>query len=136
MNEGAMPGFIHVTVTAYYDRHPQDGRSLAWIAPELNDAQLTIIDDRINDPTPSRAWEGTLDGPTFARFARAWHLPDDGTEEASTAAKGADNAAPRRYTLDGMNWEVHGESPIVCVSVQVTRLPGTNKATPPVRVPM
>ena len=51
----------------------------------------------------SRTWAGIVDGPTFKRFADAWHLND----------------APCGRTFDGMNWEIGGQSPIVYVSVDV-----------------
>jgi hypothetical protein len=122
-----MLGSRHIIVRVQYERHRRYGRSLGWIAPELKDASMTMTEDRTDDPTPSRTWEGTLDGPTFTRFARAWHLPECDTDVPSFAADRASNPAPRPYTLDGMNWDAHGQSPIVCVTVQVARTPGTEE---------
>ena len=102
----------HVTITVTYDLHPTYGRSLEWIAPELSDAGLTLIEDHTRGPQPWRAWAGVVDERTFKRFADAWHL-DGGTDETCSAA-------PCTYTFDGMNWEAGGASPIVSVSVHVT----------------
>jgi hypothetical protein len=115
----------HIVISVYYDRHPAYGRSLRWIAPELQGAHMTMTEDRINDPRPSRTWEGTVDGPTFTRFARAWRLPADAAGPTSGAANSTHDSPPQRHTLDGMNWEDGGRSPIVCVSVEVTPLPAT-----------
>jgi hypothetical protein len=97
-------------------------RSLGWIAPELKTSTLTLTDDHIAGPRPSRTWAGMVDGPTFERFARAWRLPGQITTTTPPVTDDPDRVA-RTYTLDGMNWEAGGISPIVCVSVQVTRPP-------------
>ncbi len=67
----------YITITVRYDRKPRCGRSLGWIAPELKDSALTMTEDRLDDPTPSRTWAGLVDGPTYERFAEAWRLPKD-----------------------------------------------------------
>lgn len=117
----------YIIVTVHYDRNPQHGRSLGWIAPELKGAHMALTQDRSNDARPSRTWEGTVDGPTFTRFARAWRLDADADADgpASGAPGSTHDLTSRRYTLDGMNWEARGQSPIVCVSVEVTPLPTT-----------
>ena len=112
----------YITMKAVYDRDLHCGRSLTWIAPELKDAGLTMTEDDTDGLSPSRTWAGIVDGPTFKRFADAWHLND---------------ATPAR-TFDGMNWEVGGESPIVYVSVDVGVVPDGYDAEahhpPPVHV--
>ena len=65
----------YITITVQYDRDPTYGRSLGAIAPELKNSTLTMTDDHIAGPRPSRTWAGMVDGPTFERFARAWRLP-------------------------------------------------------------
>jgi hypothetical protein len=97
----------HITISVQYDRHPDYGRSLAWIAPELRDAGLEMTDDQLDQATPSRSWAGVVDGPVFERFAEAWGLDDA-------------DSNPRIYVFDGMNWEAAGASPIVCVLVDVS----------------
>jgi hypothetical protein len=110
----------HITITVRYERRPRrDGRSLQWIAPELKDSALTITEDQLDGPTPSRTWAGLVDGPTYDRFAEAWRLPKDTDETTSQTASDDRELATHAYTLDGMNWETVHESPIVCVSLQV-----------------
>lgn len=111
-----MLGPRHITVTVQYERHPRYGRSLEWIAPELEGAPMTMTEDRIGEQTPSRTWEGTVDARTYERFARAWRLPEGSSDEAEPGAL--------QYTLDGMNWEEHGKSPIVFAVVRVRRANG------------
>ena len=109
----------YMTITVHYDRRPRYGRSLRWIAPELKDSALTMTEDQLDGPTPSRTWAGLVDGPTYERFAEAWRLPK-GTDESTSQTAGDDRElATHTYTLDGMNWETGNESPIVCVSLQV-----------------
>ena len=110
----------YITITVQYDRDPRYGRSLGWIAPELKNSTLTLTDDDIAGPRPSRTWAGMVDGPTFKRFARAWRLPRQITGTTPPVTDDPDRVA-RTYTIDGMNWEAGGISPIVCVSIQVTR---------------
>ena len=93
----------YITIKVAYDHGPHDERPLSWIAPELTHAQLTMTEDHTSTPNPSRTWAGIVDGPTFKRFADAWHLND----------------ATRARTFDGMNWEVDGQSPIVYVSLYI-----------------
>ena len=109
----------YITITVQYDRQPRYGRSLEWIAPELKDSALTMTEDQLDDPTPSRTWAGLVDGPTYARFAEAWQLPKDTDETTSQTAGDGRELATHTYTLDGMNWEAGDESPIVCVSLRV-----------------
>jgi hypothetical protein len=109
----------YITITVQYDRRPRYGRSLQWIAPELQDSALTIIEDQLDGPTPSRTWAGLVDGPTYERFAEAWRLPKDTDEMTPQTAGDNRELATHTYTLDGMNWEAGHESPIVCVSLKV-----------------
>ena len=110
----------YITITVQYDRKPGYGRSLEWISPELKDSALTMTEDQLDDPAPTRTWAGVVDGPTYEHFAQAWRLPED-TDEATSRRPG-DHRDPvtHAYALDGMNWESGGESPIICVSVEVT----------------
>ena len=109
----------YITITVRYDRQPRYGRSLQWIAPELKDSALTMTEDQLDDPTPSRTWAGLVDGPTYERFAEAWRLPKDTDETTSQTAGDDRELVTHSYTLDGMNWEAGNESPIICVSLQV-----------------
>lgn len=111
----------YVTITVHYDRQPRYGRSLQWIAPELKDSAVTMTEDHLGDPTPSRTWAGLVDGPMYERFAEAWRLPEDTDETDSQSACDDRDLVTHSYTLDGMNWEVGNASPIVCVSLQVMR---------------
>jgi len=114
-----MFGARHIIVAVQYERQPSYGRSLEWIAPELKGARMIMSEDHTDEPNPSRTWEGTVDARTFERFARAWCLPDDSSEQSEPGATGTQRPALRRYTLDGMNWGDGGTSPIVFASVQV-----------------
>jgi hypothetical protein len=109
----------YIVITVAYDGHPGYGRFLEWVAPELRDAGLTMTEDHNNEPTPSRTWAGIVDGPTFDRFADAWHLEAQPHGPASDRMTQAGYPAARSYTFDGMNWETGGKSPIVYVSVLV-----------------
>ena len=60
-----------------------------------------------------------VDGATSQRVADAWHLPDEFHEPAAANLAEDGHIARVRRTLDGMNWEVDGESPIVYVSVEI-----------------
>ncbi len=109
----------YITITVRYDRQPSYGRSLQRIAPELRDSALTMTEDQLDDPTPSRTWAEHVDGPTYERFAEAWRLPKD-TDETTSQTAGYDRElVTHSYTLDGMNWEAGNGSPIICVSLQV-----------------
>ena len=110
----------YVSITVHYDGRPTHGWSLEWIAPDLKDSALAMTEDHLGDPTATRTWAGLVDGATYEHFAEAWRLPKDLETNASTDADDRD-LATHTYTLDGMNWEAGQESPIVCVSLQVTR---------------
>ena len=107
----------YVTIRVQYDQQARYGRSLNWVAPSSRDAGLVLTDDRLGGSAPSRTWRGVVDGPTYERFAAAWRLEGMLGEPAPDTEHGA---GTRACTLDGMNWEAGGESPIVCVSVRVT----------------
>jgi hypothetical protein len=109
----------YITITVQYDREPKYGRSLEWIAPELKDSALTMTEDHLDDPKPSRTWAGLVDGSTYEQFAKAFRLPKDADGTNARTAGDARDLAAHTYTLDGMNWAAGNESPIVCVSLQV-----------------
>ena len=96
MTEGR---FIILTVA--YERCVGRGPSLEWIAPELKDAGLSLIEDSHNGWNPSIRWAGVVDGPTFDRFADAWHLHHENDQPASGNADGYPTM--HAHTLDGMN---------------------------------
>ncbi len=110
----------HLYVTVQFDSQVRSARSLAWIAPELKDADLEMIDDHAEGPVRSRTWAGSVDEATFAHFVEAWHLSDV-IDDAPADQGGDHRPGSQAYSVDGMNWEVEGISPIVCVSVQVDR---------------
>lgn len=122
----------HITLKVEYERRPEHGRSLAWIAPELKDAGLRLTDDRLHGRVPSRTWKGIVDGPTFARFARAWRLPTENCRSTPPVPDTKAHADSHTYTLDGLNWESGGISPIVYASVEVRQ---SRAAEPPGRLP-
>jgi hypothetical protein len=109
----------YIVIRVAYDRHPSYGRSLAWIAPELRDAGLSLTEDRAAEPSPSRTWEGFVDGATFQRFADAWGLDHKPHERTFGFVPEAGHVPMSAYTFDGMNWAIGDESPIICVSVLV-----------------
>ena len=108
----------YVTITVHYDGRPSNASSLEWIAPDLKDSALAMTEDHLGNPTPTRTWAGLVDGHTYEQFAEAWRLPKD-TDETSSGRDAEDHDVTHTYTLDGMNWEVGQETPIVCVSLQV-----------------
>jgi hypothetical protein len=114
-----MAGLQHITITARYEPRVSYGTSLSWIAPELRDAGLALIDDHLDDPMPSRTWAGSVDGRTFDRFAKSWGLPRENAVGGASKGDGGEDTAAYERTYDGMNWEVGGESPIISVSVHV-----------------
>lgn len=90
-----------IILTAAYERHAGRGPLLEWIAPELKDAGLSLIEDNHHGWNPSSKWAGPVDGPTFGRFADAWHLQDDDDEPGPGNADGHPtmHAHPRRHEL-------------------------------------
>jgi hypothetical protein len=115
-----MPDPRYITIRVQYDRQTRYGRSLTWVAPELTDADLALTEDHLDGSAPARTWRGVVDGPTYERFAAAWRLEGVLVKPAPGTANKEHGARTRAFTLDGMNWEAGGESPIVCVSLQVT----------------
>jgi hypothetical protein len=109
----------YIVVRVAYEPNSVYGRSLEWIAPELKDAGLTLIEEHADECGASRTWAGVVDGATSQRFADAWHLPDEFYEPAAANLAEDGHIARVRRTFDGMNWEVDGESPIVYVSVEM-----------------
>ena len=109
----AMAGSHYVAIDVRYEPGVRDGTSLAWIAPELRDDGLDLIEDHLDEPKPSRIWAGCVDGPTFKRFATAWAL------HRSDEDFGRSEDRPcYEQIFDGMNWQVDGVSPIISVSVR------------------
>jgi len=104
-------------LTVAYERYVGRGLSLESIAPELKDAGLSLIEDSHHGWNRSRKWAGVVDGPTFDRLAAAWHLPHENDKPAPGNPAG--DPTMHAHTLDGMNWETQGESPIIFVTVQV-----------------
>lgn len=109
----------HVTIRVRYEPRLDYGRSLAWLAPELDGAGLSLTEDHLGDRAPSRTWAGYVDGRTYERFARAWRLPSEQRDCGASWSRRSNGAVIHLHTLDGMNWEVNGESPIIAVTVQV-----------------
>lgn len=115
----AMVGTQHIAITVRYEPRVDHGTSLASVAPELRGARLALIDDKLDDPMPSRTWAGPVDARTFERFAKLWGLA--GMNESGSGSEPGDDKDKTSYTrtYDGMNWEVGGDSPIISVSVEV-----------------
>lgn len=109
----------YIVIRVAYEPNSVHARSLEWIAPELKDAGLTLIEEHADECGASRTWAGVVDGATSQRFADAWHLPDEFHEPAAANLAEDGHIARVRRTLDGRNWEVDGESPIVYVSVEI-----------------
>ena len=77
-----------------------------------------MTEDHVAEPSPSRTWAGIVDRPTFERFADAWQQLHAEADEPSAVTE-HEHLATHIYTVDGMNWEAGGESPIVYVTVEV-----------------
>jgi hypothetical protein len=88
-----------------------------WLAPELTPAGLALTEDHLDGQAPFRTWTGSVDGSTFARVAKAWRLP----QADQNAGRGDDARVSYTKTLDRMNWEICEQSPIISVSLRVTR---------------
>jgi hypothetical protein len=101
----------YIIISVAYEPGTRHVQSLRRIAPELKDADLTLIDEHTR-PCPSRTWAGIVDGTTFAHLADAWHLHDQPTRNGHTDTQS--------YTLDGMNWETDGTSPVVYLTLTVS----------------
>jgi hypothetical protein len=112
----------YVVVRVAYDRFPSHGRSLKWIAPELDGAGLGLIEDRIHEQSPRRTWAGVVSAAAFERFESAWHLDTAAAEAVFALPTEHGQLRGREYTFDGMNWEAEGVSPIVYVTVRVARV--------------
>jgi len=117
MSAGALTEDRFIILRIAYERHAARGPSLEWIAPELKDAGLSLIEDNRDGWNPSCEWAGLVNGPTFDRFATAWHLEDENDEPASDNADGY--TMMHAHTLDGMNWESQGLSPVIFATVHV-----------------
>jgi hypothetical protein len=106
-----------ITLTVRYEPHAQYGHSLAWVAPELAPAGLALTEDHLDGQAPFRTWAGSVDGSTFARLAEVWRLP----HEEQEPGRCDDARVSYTKTLDGMNWEIDQQSPIISASLRVTR---------------
>lgn len=107
----------YVALTVRYEPDACYGHSLAWVAPELTHAGLALSEDHLDGRAPVRTWAGRVEGSTFGRFAQAWRLPPEEQEPG----RGDDETASYTKTFDGMNWEINQQSPIISVSLRVTR---------------
>jgi hypothetical protein len=111
----------YISITVRYEPGPPSGTSLAWIAPELSQAGLRLVEDHLDNPRPTRTWAGFVGEGTFRRFAMAWPLPGEDEERGGDDADGQNELVAYTKTFDGMNWEIDGVSPIISVSVEVVR---------------
>jgi hypothetical protein len=128
---GDMVGSQRIAITVRYEPPASYGTSLAWIAPELREAGMALIEDRLAGPIPSRTWAGSVDERTFKAFAKSWALPRQNEGGSAATADDSNDSAGFERTYDGMNWEVGGESPIISVSVHVgpvARVPMSNES--------
>jgi len=116
-----MVGLQPITITVRYEPGVRQGLSLAWIAPELEDAGLALTQEQLDAPMPSRTWVGSVDGRTFERFAESWVLPPKNKGQSASALDDGKDIVSYARTYDGMNWEVDGKSPIISVSVHFER---------------
>jgi hypothetical protein len=56
-----------IVMTVRYEPGARYGRSLAWIAPELEDAELALTEDRVERGAPSATWAGRVEGRRSSR---------------------------------------------------------------------
>jgi len=112
----------YVIITVVYEPLLTYGRSLEWIAPELRDAGLTMVEELNGGPSPSRTWAGVVHRPAFNRFADAWRLGGAAEKPVLVVTNEGRQLPGFSHTLDGMNWEAGGASPIVYVCVEVARI--------------
>ncbi len=121
-----MPDPPHITLTVSFDSHTRSERTLRWLAPELDHAGLAMTDDHVDGRVRYRTWAGTVDEVTVRQFAKAWKLAD---ERGAVVGEndGDRRRAIRAYTLDGMNWEADGRSPVVWASVEISRRGGAGE---------
>lgn len=111
-----------IALRVEYERWPAHGRSLEWIAPELRDAPLKLLEDHADDERATRTWCGIIDDAAFERFAQAWRLRRDTGDPEHLIANIDRHRRLRSYVFDGMNWESGGVSPIISVTVLVLDL--------------
>jgi hypothetical protein len=111
-----------IVLRVEYERWSAHGRSLEWIAPELGDAVLTLIEDRAHDGRPTRTWCGIIDDATFERFAQVWRLRPGTGDPEGLISNANRHRRVRSYVIDGMNWESGGVSPIISATVLVLDL--------------
>ncbi len=97
---------------------------MGWIAPELTGGALRMRADLSDQSGESRTWAGFVDEATFKRSADVWRLDATPYKPAVGVVAEAGGLTVREYTLDGMNWEMGGMSPIVYVSVWVSEMRG------------
>jgi hypothetical protein len=116
-----MPASHFITITVCYEPGVSHGTSLAWIAPELQDVPLRLVEDHLEAPVRARTWSGPVDESTFERFSAAWRLERSDEELTGDGTEDRHDRVGYSRTLDGMNWETEGHSPIISVSVRVVR---------------
>jgi hypothetical protein len=109
----------YISITVRYEPDALCGTSLGWIAPELRQAGLRLVEDKLDDPRPMRTWAGSVDKGTFKRFARGWPPLQEDEELSGDAGADRNETVAYARTFDGMNWESDGVSPIISVSVDV-----------------
>jgi hypothetical protein len=111
----------YISITVRYEPGPQCGTSLGWIAPELRQAGLRLVEDHLDNQRPTRTWSGSVDEGTFRRFAAGWLLSREDEELSGDEAADRNETVAYTRTFDGMNWEIDGISPIISVSVNAVR---------------
>jgi hypothetical protein len=105
-----------VVRVAYESDAPTGVRSLAWLLPELGDADLRINEDRVD----AREWVGVIDNATYTRLADSWNLANQPEEQNLDVSTEEERSAGHVYTWDGMKWESGGSSPIIDVRLRVS----------------
>jgi hypothetical protein len=115
-----MPEPRYITLRVSFDSHTNSERTLRWIAPELARAGLAMTDDHMEGRVRYRTWAGSVDEATVRQLMEAWRLTDP---IGGSGGENDDDRQPasRAYTLDGMNWETDGRSPVVWASVEIGR---------------
>jgi hypothetical protein len=100
----------YIIISVAFEPGASNGQSLEWVAPELKDAGLTLIEEGA-EPSPSRTWAGIVEGLTVEHLLHMRHL------EGGPASNGHPDTDV--YAFDGLSWEGNGNSPIVSVTLCV-----------------
>ena len=108
----------YVILAVEYERGgaTDEERSLGWLAPELADAGLSLVEDTRR----VREWVGVIDGDTHARFAKRWGLGDRADQPGVGVLTEYGHLPCLTYTWDRMQWEGAEPSPIVWISVKLS----------------